>query len=124
MKLKFAIGYLFLTLGVLFGTRMAFYFISKLSAPPTGQFLEGLGMGFAWFFYILASILILFGSILLRKHKSSLKKVFGTIVILLGIVPQILTLLISPPVGPLSENLIFFLLPLLLYLISGILLFR
>jgi hypothetical protein len=124
MKLKFAIGYVFLVLGVLFGARMAFYFISKLSAPPTGQFLEGLGMGFAWFFYILASILILFGSILLRKHKSSLKKIFGTIVILLGILPQILTLLISPPVGPTSENLVFFLLPLLLYLISGILLFR
>jgi hypothetical protein len=124
MKLKFAIGYVFLILGVLFGARMAFYFISKLSTPPTGHFLEGLGMGFAWFFYILASILILFGSILLRKHKSSLKKVFGTIVILLGIVPQILTLLISPPFGPTSENLVFFLLPLLLYLISGILLFR
>jgi hypothetical protein len=124
MKLKFAIGYIILVLGVLFGARMAFYFISKLSAPATGQFLESLGIGFAWVFYILASILVLLGSILLRKLKSSLKKVFGTIVILLGIVPQILTLLISPPVGPTSENLVFFLLPLLLYLISGILLFR
>jgi hypothetical protein len=125
MKLRFVfvIGYIFLILGLLLGARMAFYLIRELSAPPTGSFIAALGAGFAWLFYVSASISIIMGAILLRKHKSILKKIFGIFVILLGIVPQILVFFITSPVGPTSENLVFFLLPFVLYLISGILLF-
>jgi hypothetical protein len=122
MKLKFAIGYIFLVLGVLLGGRMTLYLISQVLKPPTDHLLGSLGAGFAWVFYILASIFIAVGAILLKKHKSAFKKFLGIVVILLGIIPQVFIFFINPPVGPMNENLIFFLLPFLLYLVSGILL--
>jgi hypothetical protein len=101
--------------------------------------LAGLGAGFAWLFYIGSSILFIIpGAILVRKHRSFVRRVVGIIVLLLGIIPQavVLFLVIKPqavayrgtlpegPAGPPIELLAFFFIPLILYLIPGILLIR
>jgi len=126
MRARFVIGYVLLALGLLGSIYAASEFIRLIFAPPTGDIIAGLGAGFAWAFYLAFSILFIIpGAVLVRKHGSFVRRAIGIIVILLGIVPQALAYmrtLPQGPGGPLIENLAFFLIPLVLYLIPGILL--
>ena len=151
MKARFVIGYILLAFGLLGSIYTASEFIRLSFAPPTGNILEVLGIGFAWFFYLLSCILFIIpGAVLVRKHESFVKRAIGIIVILLGIMPQVVVYLhtislptpspprgsdlpAGPPPGPSIEFLpfyiisyiipiIFFIIPLVLYLIPGILL--
>jgi len=126
MKARFVIGYILLALGLLGSIYSAGAFISLIFAPPTGDIIAGLGAGIAWLFYLAFSILFIIpGAVLVRKHGSFVRRAIGIIVILLGIVPQALAYmrtLPQGPSGPLIENLAFFLIPLVLYLVPGILL--
>jgi hypothetical protein len=122
MKARFIIGYILLAFGILGSIWMAGVFIAFILAPPVGGgILAGLGAGFAWLFYLGSSIFIIPGAILVRKHESFVRRVVGIIVILLGIIPQAVAYLHAlPPAEPLI--LAFFFIPLILYLIPGILL--
>jgi len=127
MKTRFIIGYILLAFGILGSIWTASLFISLILAPPVGGgVLAGLGAGFAWLFYLGSSILFIIpGAILVRKHESFVRRLIGIIVILLGIIPQAVTYLYTLPKGlggPLIENLALFFIPLILYLIPGILL--
>jgi putative effector of murein hydrolase LrgA (UPF0299 family) len=127
MRARFIIGYILLAFGILGSIWMASVFIALILAPPVGGgILAGLGAGFAWLSYLGSSILFIIpGAILVRKHKSFVRKVVGIIVILLGIIPQAVAYLHAlprGPAGPLIEHLAFFFIPLTLYLIPGILL--
>jgi hypothetical protein len=97
-------------------------FISLILAPPTGGgIIAGLGAGLAWFSYLVSSIFIIPGAILVRKHGSFVRRAIGIIVILLGIVPQVVAYLHTlprGPGGPSIENLAFVLIPLVLYILS------
>jgi hypothetical protein len=125
MKARFVIGYILLFLGIFGSIMMAFEFIIRLLAPPTGNLGEALAAGLAWAGYVGCSIFIIPGSILIRKHKSILKIIISIIVILLGIIPQTVAYVHNLPYGPSGpaiENLLFFLIPFVLYMIPGILL--
>jgi hypothetical protein len=126
MKARFVIGYILLALGLLGSIYAASGFIRLIFAPPTGDIIGGLGAGLAWASYLAFSILFIIpGAVLVRKHESFVRRAIGIIVILLGIVPQAVAYLHTLPRGPaglLIENLAFFLIPLVLYLIPGILL--
>jgi hypothetical protein len=125
MKARFVVGYILLFLGIFGSIMMAFEFISRLLAPPTGNLGEALAAGLAWAGYVGCSIFIIPGSILIRKHKSVLKIIISIIVILLGIIPQTVAYVHNLPYGPSGptiENLLFFLIPFVLYMIPGILL--
>jgi len=127
MKARFVIGYILLAFGLLGSIYSAGAFISLILAPPTGGgIIAGLGAGLAWASYLAFSILFIIpGAILVRKHESFVRRAIGIIVILLGIVPQAVAYmrtLPQGPGGPLIENLAFFLIPLVLYLVPGILL--
>jgi hypothetical protein len=126
MRARFVIGYVLLALGLLGSIYSAGAFISLILAPPAGGgIIAGLGAGLAWFSYLVSSIFIIPGAILVRKHESFVRRAIGIIVILLGIIPQAvayLRTLPKGPAGPLIENLAFFIIPLILYLIPGILL--
>jgi hypothetical protein len=126
MKARFVIGYVLLALGLLGSIYTASGFIRLIFAPPTGDIIAGLGAGLAWASYLAFSILFIIpGAILVRKHESFVRRAIGIIVILLGIVPQAVAYmrtLPQGPGGPLIENLAFFLIPLVLYLVPGILL--
>jgi hypothetical protein len=140
MKFGYIFGYILLALGILGSAWAASVFIALILSPPVGGgILAGLGAGFAWLFYIGSSILFIIpGAILVRKHESFVRRVVGIIVLLLGIIPQavVLFLVIKPqavayrgtlpegPAGPPIELLAFFFIPLILYLIPGILLIR
>jgi hypothetical protein len=127
MRARLVIGYMLLALGLLGSIYAASDFIRLIFAPPTGGgIIAGLGAGLAWASYLAFSILFIIpGAILVRKHESFVRRAIGIIVILLGIVPQAVAYLHTLPQGPggpLIENLAFFLIPLVLYLIPGILL--
>jgi hypothetical protein len=126
MRARFIIGYVLLALGLLGSIYAASGFIRLIFAPPTGDIIAGLGAGLAWGAYLAFSILFIIpGAILVRKHKSFVRRAIGIIVILLGIIPQAVAYmrtLPQGPSGPLIENLAFFLIPLVLYLVPGILL--
>jgi uncharacterized membrane protein YidH (DUF202 family) len=127
MKARFVIGYVLLALGLLGSIYAASGFIRLIFAPPTGDIIGGaLGAGLAWASYLAFSILFIIpGAILVRKHESFVRRAIGIIVILLGIIPQAVAYmrtLPQGPSGPLIENLAFFLIPLVLYLVPGILL--
>jgi hypothetical protein len=116
-----------LALGILGSAYSASVFIALILSPPVGGgILAGLGAGFAWLFYLGSSILFIIpGAILVRKHESFVRRVVGIIVLLLGIIPQAVAYLRTlprGPAGPLIEHLAFFFIPLILYLIPGILL--
>jgi hypothetical protein len=126
MRARFVIGYVLLALGLLGSIYAASGFIRLIFAPPTGDIIAGLGAGLAWASYLAFSILFIIpGAILVRKHESFVRRAIGMIVIVLGIIPQVVAYLHTlpkGPAGPLLENLAFFLIPLVLYLIPGILL--
>jgi hypothetical protein len=127
MRARFVIGYVLLALGLLGSIYAASGFIRLIFAPPTGDIIGGaLGAGLAWASYLAFSILFIIpGAILVRKHESFVRRAIGIIVILLGIIPQAVAYmrtLPQGPGGPLIENLAFFLIPLVLYLVPGILL--
>jgi hypothetical protein len=126
MRARFIIGYVLLALGLLGSIYAASGFIRLIFAPPTGDIIAGLGAGLAWGAYLAFSILFIIpGAILVRKHESFVRRAIGIIVILLGIIPQAVAYmrtLPQGPSGPLIENLAFFLIPLVLYLVPGILL--
>jgi hypothetical protein len=143
MRARFVIGYVLLALGILGSIYTASGFIRLIFAPPTGDIIGGaLGAGLAWASYLAFSILFIIpGAILVRKHESFVRRAIGIIVILLGIIPQAVAYLhtislptpspprglglpAGPPPGPSIsiETIGFFLIPLVLYLIPGILL--
>jgi vacuolar-type H+-ATPase subunit I/STV1 len=150
MRARFVIGYVLLALGLLGSIYTASIFIRLIFAPPTGDIIGGLGAGLAWASYLAFSILFIIpGAILVRKHESFVRRAIGIIVILLGIIPQAVaavaylhsTLPTRPtgprtgpppteplPIGPAGPSieilafLAFFLIPLVLYLVPGILL--
>jgi hypothetical protein len=145
MKARFVVGYILLALGLLGSIYAASGFIRLIFAPPTGDIIGGaLAAGLAWASYLAFSILFIIpGAILVRKHESFVRRAIGIIVILLGIIPQAVAYLHNtlptrptgprtgpPPTGPLPtgpagpsiETLAFFIIPLVLYLIPGILL--
>jgi hypothetical protein len=127
MKARFVVGYILLALGLLGSIYAASGFIRLIFAPPTGDIIGGaLAAGLAWAYYLAFSILFIIpGAILVRKHESFVRRAIGMIVILLGIVPQAVAYmrtLPQGPGGPSIEILAFFLIPLVLYLVPGILL--
>jgi hypothetical protein len=143
MKVRFVIGYILLAFGLLGSIYMASEFIRLFFAPPTGNIVAGLGAGIAWALYLACSILFIIpGVVLIRKHESFVRRAIGIIVILLGIMPQVVVYLhiislptpspprgsglpAGPPPGPSIsiDTIIFFsILPLVLYIIPGILL--
>jgi hypothetical protein len=127
MKARFVVGYILLALGLLGSIYAASGFIRLIFAPPTGDIIGGaLAAGLAWASYLAFSILFIIpGAILVRKHESFVRRAIGMIVILLGIVPQAVAYmrtLPQGPGGPSIEILAFFLIPLVLYLVPGILL--
>jgi hypothetical protein len=127
MRARFVIGYALLALGLLGSIYTASGFIHLIFAPPTGDIIGGaLAAGLTWASYLAFSILFIIpGAILVGKHGSFVRRAIGIIVILLGIIPQAVAYLHTLPKGPGGpsiENLAFFLIPLVLYLIPGILL--
>jgi len=123
MKARFVVGYILLALGLLGSIYAASGFIRLIFAPPTGDIIGGaLAAGLAWASYLAFSILFIIpGAILVRKHESFVRRAIGMIVILLGIVPQAVAYmrtLPQGPGGPSIEILAFFLIPLVLYLVS------
>jgi hypothetical protein len=126
MKARFVIGYILLAFGLLGSIYTASSFIRLIFAPPTGDIIGGLGAGLAWASYLAFSILFIIpGAVLVRKHESFVRRAIGIIVILLGIIPQAVAYmrtLPQGPGGPSIEILAFFLIPLVLYLVPGILL--
>jgi uncharacterized membrane protein YidH (DUF202 family) len=125
MRARFVIGYMLLALGLLGSMYAASEFIRLIFAPPTGDIIGVLGVGLAWASYLAFSIFIIPGAILVRKHESFVRRAIGILVILLGIIPQVVAYLHTLPQGPggpLIVNLAFFIIPLILYLVPGILL--
>jgi hypothetical protein len=127
MRARFVIGYVLLALGLLGSIYTASGFIRLIFAPPTGDIIGGaLAAGLAWASYLAFSILFIIpGAILVRKHESFVRREIGIILILLGIIPQAVAYLHTLPQGPGGpsiEILAFFLIPLVLYLVPGILL--
>jgi uncharacterized membrane protein YidH (DUF202 family) len=127
MRARFVIGYVLLALGLLGSIYAASGFIRLIFAPPTGDIIGGaLAAGLAWASYLAFSILFIIpGAVLVRKHESFVRRAIGIILILLGTTPQAVAYLHTLPQGPGGpsiEILAFFLIPLVLYLVPGILL--
>ena len=123
MRERFIIGYILLAYGISKSIVLVGIFTSLILASPAGGIIVGAVL--AWAFYLSSTLFIIPGAILVRKHESFVRKAIGIIVILLGIVPQAVAYmrtLPQGPGGPLIENLAFFIIPLVLYLIPGILL--
>lgn len=123
MELRYAIGYVFIILGLLGILYSNVYLLIAFSSPPGGggfaAFLAGIAIGILLLLNLGAGLIFLYpGSLLVMQHESIIRKVFGFIILAIAIAFPLMLVAINLDTIGLAPLLMLFTLPSAITLLS------